>query len=59
MSALPEIPQRIAQSLDRMQIHDVGDLCMIRKNGLQRSHVLDDKDLDILCELMRQRNVML
>lgn len=59
LSSLPEIPKHIVQALARMQIRDVGDLCMIRKNGLQRNHLLSDKDLNILCELMQQRNIIL
>ena len=59
LSSLPEIPKHIVQDLARMQIHDVGDLCMIRRNGLERNYLLSNKDLNILCELMRQRNVVL
>ena len=59
LSGIKQIPKPILETLKRAQIHDVGDLCMIRRNGLSRHHILTDSDLDILCDAMEEINIFL
>lgn len=49
----------ILAALNRVSIYDVGDLCMIRKNGLERYHILNDADLSALCKFMGRLHVSL
>lgn len=49
----------LLEALNRVNIMDVGDLCMIRKNGLERYHILCDADLSALCAFMEKINISL
>lgn len=49
----------ILTTLTHVGIHDVGDLCMIRKNGLERYHILSDTDLSALCKFMGSLHISL
>lgn len=59
LSDIKRIPKPILEALKRIQIHDVGDLCMVRRNGLSRYHILSDSDLCILCDVMEEINIFL
>lgn len=58
LSAL-DMREDILAALNRVSIYDVGDLCMIRKNGLERYHILSDADLSALCKFMGRLHVSL
>lgn len=49
----------ILAALNRVGINDVGDLCMIRKNGLERYHILTGAELSALCSFMEGLHVSL
>lgn len=59
LSKVSGMPKRILGVLEQAGIHDVGDLCMVRKNGLTRYHVLNDADLSVLCRVMEAVNIYL
>lgn len=59
LSKVSGMPKRILGILEQAGIHDVGDLCMVRKNGLARYHVLNDADLSVLCRVMEAVNIYL
>lgn len=59
LSKVSGMPKRILDVLEQAGIHDVGDLCMVRKNGLARYHVLIDADLSVLCRVMEAVNIYL
>lgn len=59
LSKVSGMPKRILDVLEQAGLHDVGDLCMVRKNGLTRYHVLNDADLSVLCHVMEAVNIYL